>query len=342
MIPLPMDANSPMVSVVIPVRNEEATIERCLRSVLDQTYPADRLEVLVVDGRSTDRTREVVQRLAQEDGRVRLIDNPDRITPVARNLGVAQARGEIIAIIDGHCWLAEDFLERGVDCLKKTAADCVGGLLTNVARTDTGRAIALVMNSPLGVGNSASRASQRAGFVDHVSFPLYRREVFDRIGHFDPAMVKNQDDEFNYRLRARGGKIYFSPQIRAYYWVRESLHALWRQYFLYGQFKVEVLRRHPRQMQLRQFLPPAFVAGVIAGVVLSPMWAPARWITGLALTCYAGYVFLGTVSLAKRAPLRVLQRVPLVFATLHFAYGLGFLAGIAKFLVGTRVALSHK
>jgi glycosyltransferase involved in cell wall biosynthesis len=325
----------PFLSVVIPARNEERTIGKCLQSIADQTYPADRIEVIVVDGRSTDATREIVRRFAAADSCFTLLDNPERITPVARNLGVRRARGEVIAIIDGHCWLDRRFLEKGVEALHRTCADCVGGLLINVAESRTGQAIALVMNSPFGVGNSASRALAKPGFVDHVSFPLYRRRVFEKVGYFDPSMIRNQDDEFNYRLRAHGGRIFFSPEIRAYYWVRESLRALWRQYFGYGRYKVEVVRRYPKQMQLRQFLPPAFVGGMLLGIALSPFWMPARAITAGALLLYAGYVVLGTAVLTRRGRASLLPIVPLVFATLHVSYGLGFLAGAGERLLAS-------
>jgi GT2 family glycosyltransferase len=252
------------VSVVIPTRNEEQTIAGCLGAVLAQDYPDGRMEVLVVDGRSTDRTRAIVAQLAATDphARVQLLDNPHRIASTALNSGIRAARGAVIARVDGHTILAPDYLRRCVETLVATGADNVGGLMRTQGHGYAGTCIALATRSRLGIGNSRFHYDERGGEVETVYLGCFRRSIFERVGLFDEGLVRNQDDELNDRIVAAGGRIWLSPHIRSTYVGRGSFRALWRQYYQYGYWKVRVLRRHPGARRLRHLAPVALVASL--------------------------------------------------------------------------------
>ena len=328
----------PRVSVVLPVRNERGFIERALASVLAQDYPADRIEILVADGRSDDGTREIVRTFEQSSaGRVRLIDNPGRIVPAGLNAALRAATGEVIVRVDGHCEIAADFVRRSVAHLSLNAVDCVGGVLETIGETRMARVIAAAMSAPFGVGGSAFRSGTAVSMLsDTVAFPAFTRQTIDRTGEFDEELVRNQDDEYSYRLRRRGGRILLATDIRARYYSRSTLRSLWRQCFQYGFWKVRVLQKHPRQMRARQFVPVVFVATlaiclgslVFSGVLQSSMVLIAG--SYLLATCAASW------RAAARRGWRLLPWLPAAFATMHVAYGTGFLVGLFRFWRGWR------
>jgi GT2 family glycosyltransferase len=222
------------------------------------------MEVLVVDGRSTDRTRAIVAELAATNPHawVQLLDNPHRIASTALNIGIRAARGEIIARVDGHAILAPDYLRRCVETLVATGADNVGGLMRPQGHGYVARCIALATRSRFGIGNSRFHYDERGGEVETVYLGCFRRSIFERIGLFDEGLVRNQDDELNDRIVAAGGRIWLSPHIRSTYVGRGSFRALWRQYYQYGYWKVRVLRRHPGARRLRHLAPAVLVASL--------------------------------------------------------------------------------
>ncbi len=316
----------------MPVRNERAFIERGLSAVLAQDYPAERVEVLVVDGMSEDGTRDVVEGIVAATGQpeIRLLDNPARTAPFALNVGLAAATGEVVVRVDGHCEIAPDFVRRSVEALEASGAGCVGGPIETIGERAVSRAIAVAMSSRFGVGGSAFRVgTERAREVDSVAFPAWPRRVIDHAGPFDEELTRNQDDEYSYRLRKLGYRILLVPEIRSRYYSRGSLHSLWRQYFQYGFWKVRVLQKHPRQMKPRQFVPPAFVAWLAASGLLA--WTPA----GAAVLTLGGGAYLAAVLAFSAASARRAGRdamiLPAVFACLHLGYGLGFLTGMLRF-----------
>lgn len=325
----------PFVTVIMPIRNEAAYIARSLGAVLAQDYPPDRLEILVVDGMSEDGTRDLVADLQIRNPQfvIRLLDNPARIVPTALNIGLRHARGEVIVRVDGHCEIAPDYVRRCVEGLQETGADCVGGVCITVGETSTARAIALAQSSWFGVGGVAFRTGRSTpGYVDTVPFGAYRREVFHRIGGFDEELVRNQDDEFNFRLTQAGGKIWLDPSIRSVYYSRASLRGLWRQYFQYGLYKVRVMQKRKGIPSWRLLVPPAFVLGLLGSALLAMAIREPLW----ALAVAAPYVManLGaSLWTARRDPL-ALPLLPLAFATLHLAYGLGFLWGLWRWRKG--------
>lgn len=328
-----MSEARPFVSVIMPIRNEADFIARSLGAVLAQDYPADRMEVLIADGMSADDTRAIVQQLAAQHPHLqaRLIDNPGRIVPTGFNAALAEARGDVIVRVDGHTVVAPNYVRECVSALERSQADNVGGKMTAVSTTPLGQAVALATSSPFGVGGARFHYSDREEWVDTVYMGAWPRSVFERIGGFDPELVRNQDDEFNYRLRAQGGRILLSPRIRSQYYSRTSLRSLWRQYYQYGFYKVCVLQKHPRQMRLRQFVPPAFVPTVLGGALLSPFSRIVRGLWGLTASAYAMANLYASWHIARKTAHEHLWRLPVVFSILHFGYGLGFLHGLIHF-----------
>jgi succinoglycan biosynthesis protein ExoA len=322
----------PTVSVIMPIRNEADFIARSLGAVLAQDYPADRLELIVADGCSDDGTREIIGMLAERDGRVRILENRGRIVATGLNQALAVATGEIIVRVDGHCEVAPDYVRCCVEHLVNGEAEGVGGPLETVGQTPVARAIAVAMSSTFGVGNSTFRTVRdRSLLVDTVAFPAYTRAVLDRVGPFDAELVRNQDDEFNYRLRKLGGRLLLASDVHARYYSRSSLKSLWRQYFQYGYWKVRVLQKHPRQMSIRQFIPPVFVAALALGVLSTP-WIAGRIFLGLSVGAYVLVNLAVSAASARRlgGPAG-LATLPVAFAILHVSYGTGFLAGLLKF-----------
>ncbi len=322
--------DEPFVTIILPIRNESRHIARTLESILAQNYPAEQMEILVIDGMSDDGTRQIVTEFTRRDARVRLLDNPQRIVPTAMNKGIRAACGSNIVRVDGHAVIESDYVRRCVEGLANIQADCVGGPILTVGETEIARAIALAQSSPFGVGNAVFRYAQTAGYVDTLAFGAYRREVFDRIGLFDEELVRNQDDELNFRLIQSGGKIWLDPKIRSTYFSRSTLRGLWKQYFEYGFWKVRVIQKHRRPASFRHLVPGAFVLALASSLVLG-------WLVGSPLflfTVLLPYLFVSlfvSLWIAARAGWRYVPLLPLAFATMHLAYGCGFLAGIARF-----------
>jgi succinoglycan biosynthesis protein ExoA len=334
---MPDNAEPPFVSVIVPMRNERRHIERCLRSMAAQDYPHDRFEVIVVDGDSNDGSRDLVESIRDEVPNLRVLENRGRHTSRGLNIGLAFARGEVIARVDAHAAVEVDFLSQSVAALRRTNADVVGGPITTLGEGPTGEAIAVAVSSPFGVGNAVFRYSQREQWTDTVAFPSYRRDVFDRIGPFE-EIEGGEDDEFHYRLRDAGGQILLTPSIRSTYFARRSLWELARQYFGYGQAKVVVLSRHPRRTRLRQLVPSLFVLALLASVLLALF---GGWFTMGIAALVGAYVAISlgaSVLVARTRGWRHLWRLPLAFACMHLAYGLGFLTGLVRRAFGQAVA----
>lgn len=329
----PVAPAAPLVSVVMPVRNEEAHIGRTVAAVLAQDYPADRLEVLVADGRSADGTRDVLARLAARDGRLKVIDNPGRIVATGLNAAIRQSRGEIVVRVDGHTEIEVGYVRACAEALSRTGADNACGRMTAVGDGAFGRAVAAATSSRFGVGGARFHYSEREEWVDTVYLGAWRREVFSWIGFFDEELVRDQDDEFNHRLRAAGGRILLSPAVRSRYTVRGTPRSLYRQYFQYGFWKVRVMQKHTAQMRPRQLVPPLFVLVflLLAGVALAwPRTQAARLpLAALAALYLVADVFAALAVAARQRANPLLLAI--VFPVLHVAYGTGFLAGLVHF-----------
>jgi len=323
----------PLVSVVMPVYNEAGFIARNLEAVLAQDYPREKLEILVADGMSDDGTRDIVRKFVDDTAhaRVELVDNPQRIMPTGTNAAIRRSRGDVVLLLGGHAALPQNYIRTCVAQLLKSDADCVGGAMISVGEGATGETIAAAMSSPWGIGNSGFRtgAGDEARPADTVPFGTYRRRVFERIGLFNPNMVRHQDYEFNYRLRESGGTILLMPALKAIYHVRPSLRSLWRQYWQYGIWKGRLVRNHPASLRPRHLAPSFLVAALVLTAIAALVAPLGRLAFAMLLGAYLGFVALGTLSLARRLGASRALRAPLVLMTLHLSYGSGVWLGLA-------------
>jgi glycosyltransferase involved in cell wall biosynthesis len=313
----------------MPCLNEERFIEACIASVRAQDYPADRIEILVADGGSTDRTREILARLSAEDPRIRMIDNPERIQAPAMNRMIRAARGDVIVRMDVHCEYATDYVRKCVEVLERTGADNVGGAQRARAKTAFQRALCAALTSPLGVGGAKYRGDDAEGFVDTVFLGAFRRSVFEAAGLYDPRAVTNEDAELNQRIQSRGGKVYLSREIVVHYYPRDSYKKLAEQYFKYGRGRARTLIKLGRFLSIRPAVPFLLVCGGAALLVTSPV----QPFTVPAFGAYAGLTFVEAVRVGRKAGLAAIPVVWGIFPVLHVSHGLGFAAGLAKYLL---------
>lgn len=319
-----------LVSVVVPVRNEERYLKECLGSVLAQDYPRDCLEVFFVDGRSTDRTRTILREYqAQYPGLFFLLDNPDRTAPYAMNIGIRASRGKYLVRLDAHAEYAPDYISQCVHYLETTDADNVGGAVATKSRGFVGGAIAQMLSSSFGVGNSRFRTDGKDGYVDTVPFGAFRREVFERYGLYDERLTRNQDNEMNYRIRRGGGKILMSHDIKLAYYCRDTLGGILKMGFENGKWNLITLFLCPGAMSLRHFIPFLFVLSLIALPLLGLL---TPWFWRLLAAEGALYLLLDLLFSAKLSAKSRASYFPLLlllFVLFHISYGLGSFAGIA-------------
>lgn len=320
----------PLISVIVPCFNEQATICLLLEAVSRQTFPASDLEVIIADGMSTDQTRDVVAVFQKDHPEmvIHLVDNPKRVIPAALNCALVAASGEYIIRLDAHSMPSPDYIQRCVENLQADKGENIGGVW-EIRPQGTGllsRAIAVAAAHPLGVGDARYRYTDQADYVDTVPFGAFRRDVFERFGRFDERLLTNEDYEFNARLRQNGGRVWLDPRIRSTYFARPDLGKLMKQYWRYGYWKCQMLRRYPKTLRWRQALPPLFVLGVISLIGLSIFFGSVRLLLAGLLLVYALVLIAGSLPAAVRAgDLRLGLAVPLAIATMHFSWGAGFL-----------------
>ncbi len=268
-----MIKNYPFVSIIIPCRNEEEFIDDCVKSILKQNFPKENLEVLVMDGMSDDRTREIIKNYERKYSFIKLIDNPEKVTPKGMNLGVKNSKGDIIIFLNAHSVFDKEFLKWTIYYLKnRPEATIVGGTLTSIVKKDNffSKTIALVLDSVFGSGGVRYRQRKKEGFIkDTLPFAAYRRDFFKKIGYMDEELLRGQDAELNLRILKLGGKIYFSPKIKSYVYVRSSLKKFFRQQFQYGYFKVKIAQKLGLKSILRQTIPSVFVLVLFSTGILS-------------------------------------------------------------------------
>jgi len=324
----------PFVTAIVPIRNERRFIRDCLEGILAQDYPGDRLEILVADGMSTDGTREAVQALVEEHPErvIRLLDNPRHIFSTGFNLGLQEACGDVVIMVGGHMVMAEDYVSRCVAALSE-GYDCVGGYIETISLDAPSETISVAMSSAFGVGGVGFRTRPNTRQeVDTVAFGAYSRSAVERSGSLDESMVRNQDDEYNYRLRKLGVRILLFPDIHCRYYSRSNLRSMCAQYFRYGYWKVRVMQKHPFQMRLRHFVPAAFVAALFASIACG-LLLPHGAITLFSLLVLYGSAALSAAALSARdRGWRHFPKLPAVFFCLHFCYGFGFILGMIRFL----------
>ena len=321
----------PSVSVIVPVLNEERHVEACLRAIMAQDYQDAKLEVIIVDGMSTDRTAAIVHACAAEDPRIRLLPSPRRRTPFSMNIGVAAARGDVLVRIDGHSVVAADHVRRCVDFLLRSGADHVGGLMRATGQRYVARTIALALSSPAGVGNARFRYTTREGDIDTVPFGAFRRETVLRLGGFDERFSQGQDSEFDFRITLSGGRVCISPEISTDYYCRDSLPRLARQFYRYGRAKAYMLHKHGGLPSPRALAPASLLSLIGALALAAPGVPGARLALAAVVACYAACLAVSGL-VAARHNWKLAPLLPLTFMILHASHGAGFLSGLPRFL----------
>lgn len=311
----------PSISVVMPIRDEAAHLEDAVAAVLAQSYPGS-VEVVLALAPSSDATLSVATRLAGQEDRLLLVDNPSGGTAAGLNRAIAASTGEVVARVDGHAELSEGYLRQAVETLQETGADNVGGIQQAIGTTPMQRAVAAAMASTFGVGDARFHIGGEPGPVDTVYLGVFRRSALERVGGFDESLVRNQDYELNWRLRESGGVVWFDPRLKVTYRPRGTLRALADQYYQYGQWKRVVVTRNPRSVRWRQLVPPVTAAVNVAGLLVGILrWRPALLAPVSYLTATLVAAALADASIGTRL------RLPAVFVTMHHAWGLGFLRG---------------
>jgi succinoglycan biosynthesis protein ExoA len=326
----PTPGDWPPVSVIMPVRDEERHLPDAVAHVLAQDYPGE-VEVVLAVGASRDRTAEIAADISARDPRVRVVDNPAGRTPNGLNTAIATARHDIVVRVDGHGMLSAGYIRRAVEVLRETGAANVGGIMQAEGRTDFERAVARAMTSPLGIGGARFHLGGGAGPADTVYLGVFRRDVLERLGGYDEHFVRAQDWELNHRIRRAGETVWFTPDLVVTYRPRHSLRALADQFFRTGQWRREVIRRHPETANARYLAAPVATAGVATGTAAGllaaaggPGWLAVGW---FAPAGYAvGVVFAGLVE-GSGLPLRARAWLPVVLATMHMTWGVGFIVG---------------
>jgi glycosyltransferase involved in cell wall biosynthesis len=310
--------------VVIPARNEEGYIGACLDSVLVQSH--SKLQVIVVDGESTDRTREVVAEYRQRDSRVQLVRNPDRIVPSSLNLALESAKARWLVRVDAHATIPPDYVSTALGHLYSGRWGAVGGRKDGRGETNVGRAIAAVMNSRFGVGNSKYHYGTELEIVDHVPFGAYPTALAKQLGGWDAGLAVNQDFEFDYRLRRSGHKILFDPELVIDWYCRQSIRDFFRQYFRYGKGKTVVMRLHPDSIRLRHLAAPTLIAGMLAAAVVA-FYEP--WLgAAMAAPYFVGLGVASVITARRVTGFRSRVAVPVAFVAMHFGWGIGFWRGV--------------
>lgn len=331
-------AEPPMITFIMPTRNEERFVEAAVRSLLDQSYPHDRIEVLVIDGASDDTTREIVAALASGDERVRLLDNPRRITAAAFNIGLRAASGEILSIVSAHAESAPDFAAIVADVFAQSGASLVGGRTLHRAAVDTptARAICRASTSPFGLGGDRHHSNEQSGWIDTAYPSAYRRSLIEAVGEFDESLVRNQDDDFHLRAKQQGYPMRYDPRLRADYFARSTYRLLWTQYYAYGYWRAFTLHKHKSVASIRHLVPGMFVLGVACGPVV--WWSRTLrmvWLAGV--LGYAAIVAVAVARDTQRQTVRDASHFAIALVTLHTSYGTGFWRGvIALFRRGFR------
>jgi len=328
-----LDATSalPMVSVILPARNEGTRIRSCLSALAASTYPADRLEILVVDGESEDNTVEIAQEFQRKGLPVRILTNRQRNYGAALNRGIESARGEMIVLVDGRNRCPPDYIRKCVETSLETGADNVGGVILHVAENPAQLAVGLAMSHPFGVGNAHFRLGNRRGDVASVYLGCLRRSVFDRVGLFDEGVDISPDSEMNLRIRRAGGRVYLDPSIKMPYYTRNRLRDLWRLYRRYGITRAGTLLKYGRLTALRQLVPATFICG-LAFLGAASLWNHVflwGFLALLGIYLVINISVCARLSWAKRAP-GLFGRLFLAFPCMHFAFGLAFLSRLAR------------
>ena len=323
-----------MLSVIVPIYQEEKYISKCIDSMLSQDYPKDDLEIILVDGMSKDRTREIVATYTAKYPFIRMIDNPDRIAPCAMNRGIKEAKGDVIIRLDAHVYYPKNYFSLLVEKLNELpGAENVGALCNTLPVNDSimAQSIAAVLSSSFGMGNSHFRVgADKEMEVDTVPFGCFHRSIFDKVGLYDEELVRNQDDELNARIIKAGGKIYLIPQLVCEYYARDTATKVYKMFYQYGVFKPLVNKKLGSPATVRQFFPLFFVLGLLVGPVVC-LFLPVLWWAYFAVIML-WFILATSFSLKDSKNLKRILTQNWIYFVVHFGYGWGYIVGIYKLL----------
>lgn len=321
----------PFVSALLVTRNEQIYIERALMSLINQSYPKNKYEIIIIDGESTDKTLEIVGNLINkyktEMFDIRVINNPRHILATGWNLGIQNAKGDYVVRIDAHGEAATNFIERNVETILAVPdAICVGGKLITKSLEGDNDIVSKVLSSSFGVGNSSFRVSDISGYVDTAVYGLYKKEIFDKVGYFNEKYARNQDIELHSRIRAAGGKFYFKPEIRCIYYSRNTVKKMINQAYGNGKWNMVLLKNQNSALRIRHLVPFVFVLYLVASIILGFLHR-FFWYLGTGVLIL--HLLLGIFASTKKSkkPIEIIK-MPFLFLLLHLSYGTGYLAGI--------------
>jgi cellulose synthase/poly-beta-1,6-N-acetylglucosamine synthase-like glycosyltransferase len=337
---MPIKSNLSFVSVLIPCRNEEKFIAKCLDSIINNDYPKENLEVLVIDGMSEDKTRQIVQEYEHKYPFIKMLDNPNKITPIAFNIGIQQAKGVIVFTIAAHATYEKDYISKCVSYMEKYEADSVGGIIITISGNNAlvGKAIVIALSHRFGVGNSYFRiGSKEPKFVDTVPFGCYKKEVFEKIGLFNENLVRNQDIEFNLRLKKAGGKVLLAPDIVSYYYARSDLKSLFMQNFKNGLWVIYSNRFAKAPFSWRHLIPFVFVSSLVGSLFLSIFWNPFLYLFLMIILAYLTANVFFSLNISLKNGMKLFTFIVISFFVLHFSYGFGSIWGLMKLITPSKI-----
>ncbi len=328
--------NLPFVSIIIACRNEEKFINKCLDSIIANDYPKEKLEVLVVDGMSEDRTREILKKYQKRYSFIKFLDNPKKITPSALNIGIKNSKGEIIIRMGSHARYRKDYVLKCVECLKKYKADNTGGIVKTIPTQNTivAKAIAISLSHPFGAGGSYFRLGvDKPKWVDTVFGGCYKKEIFKKIGLFNENLERSQDMEFNLRLKRAGGKILLVPSIISYYYPKANLKDFFIHNFQDGIWSVYPLKFVKTPLRLRHYIPLAFILGLFLSLILSPFFLFGKILFILIFGSYFLLNLFFSLEISMKKGLKYFFVLPIIFFSRHMGYGFGSVWGLIKLLM---------
>ena len=324
---------NPLVSVIIPCRNEEKTIHLVLEALFEQSFPLQNMEIVIADGLSTDGTRRAIHAFSEAHPALfmRLVDNPKQIIPTGLNTAIKASKGELIVRMDAHSLPKQDYVQRCYNAHQEGKAENVGGVW-KISPQNNGwvaRSIAAAAANPFAVGDAHYRFTEKAAYVDTVPYGSYKRELFKKIGYFDESLLANEDYEFNTRIRQSGGRIWLDPAIQCTYFARATFAALAKQYWGYGFWKAQMLKRYPETLRWRQALPPAFVLGLVVLALVGFIWPIAWPVFAVIVGLYLAVQLVPAIQISLKAgDIRLSIGVVIATLIMHFSWGTALIVGL--------------
>ncbi len=322
-----------ITSVVMPIRNEERYIGKCIETLLKQDYSKENMEYIFIDGASTDDTKRILYQYKDKyPNLIKILDNPNKTVPYAMNLGIKSALGKYIVRLDAHCEYEYDYISQCIYYLENTDADNVGGPTVAKAKNLMQEIVSVAYHSRFALGGGRCHEENYEGYADTVAFGAFKKETLIEVGLYDEKFTRNQDDELNFRLIESGKKIFITPKIKFYYYPRDKYSKLFSQYYQYGWWKVEVLRKHGKPARLTHLIPGLFVTFVTLGLPLAMLNQIFLYFYSSVLSLYFLILMGVTFSTQKLKKIKNKIRLAYVIFILHISYGLGFIAGSLKIL----------